>query len=204
MDDTLLTSSDDLTEAKATQAQYDALSEAYEAELSENDYATPARVATALRAVVSNTDLPTLDFGCGTGLGGLALRLNGFRAIDGTDTSPDMLEAAKAKGFYHRLWLGQPDDAPLFLPGSYPVIVAVDVIGPGGAPADTIDRLMRLLPKGGLLAFSLNDKALQDKAYECRVNDWVDPGAARLLFRESGPHVPKIDMKSTVYILEKK
>jgi predicted TPR repeat methyltransferase len=203
MTKTYLDKTYDLTGPEATQAHYDAWAATYEAEIAENGYATPARVAEALRAVVSNTDLPTLDFGCGTGLAGLALRLRGFRAIDGTDVSPDMLKRAEAKGFYHRLWLGRPDDSPLFLPGSYPVIAAVGVIGVGGAPAETIDKLMRLLPKGGLFAFSLNDKTLKDASYECCVNNWVDPGAARLLFRETGPHLPRIDMKSTVYIIEK-
>ena len=203
MDETFLDKTYDLTGTEATQAHYDAWAATYEAEIGENGYATPSRVAEALRAMVSNTDLPTLDFGCGTGLAGLALRLRGFRAIDGTDISPEMLQQAEAKGFYHRLWLSDVNDTPLFLHGSYPVIVAVGVIGIGGAPADTIDQLMHLLPKGGLLAFSLNDKTLKDPAYECRVNNWVDPGAARLLFRESGPHLPKIGMTSTAYILEK-
>ncbi|MCZ4351381.1 methyltransferase domain-containing protein [Roseovarius aestuarii] len=185
-------------------AHYDAWTATYEAEIGENGYATPGRLAKALRDVVPNTDLPTLDFGCGTGLSGLALRLNGFRAIDGTDTSPAMLAAAHEKGFYHRLWLSSPEDTPLFLPESYPVIAAVGVIGPGGAPAQTIDRLMRLLPKAGLLAFSLNDTALEAQTYEWQIKNWVDPGAARLRFRENGPHLPKIDLNSTIYIIEKK
>ncbi|MEB8386169.1 methyltransferase [Rhodobacteraceae bacterium KMM 6894] len=203
MDQTFLDKTYDLTGADATRTHYDAWADTYETEIAKNGYATPARVAEALRAVVSDTDLPTLDFGCGTGLAGLALRLHGFRAIDGTDVSPNMLKHAEAKGFYHRLWLRHPDDTPLFPKGSYPVIAAVGVIGIGGAPVDTIDSLMRLLPQGGLLAFSLNDKTLTDATYEQAIDDWVDTGAARLLFSETGPHLPTIDMNSTIYILEK-
>lgn len=175
----------------------------YETKLHQSGYAAPTRMAKALRAVVPDTDLPTLDFGCATGLLGLELRLNGFRAIDATDASPRMLAAARGKGFYHRTWLLRPDADPLFPPGSYPVIAALDVIGPDAAPPATIDRLMQLLPTGGLLAFSLLDKGLADNTHAERVTEWVDRGAARLLFAEAGPHLRASNNNSTIYIVEK-
>ena len=35
------------------------------------------------------------------------------------------------------------------------------------------------------------------------VAEWTDCGAARLVFKDYGPHLPALNMNSTVYILEK-
>ena len=53
------------------------------------------------------------------------------------------------------------------------------------------------------LAFSYNDHALADPKHEAAVAEWTDCGAAALIFKEYGDHLPGIDLKSNVYILEK-
>ena len=77
------------------------------------------------------------------------------------------------------------------------------MIGAGAAPIDTFDLLMRGLDKGGLLTLSFNDHALEDPSNEARLNEWLDCGAARLLMREYGDHIPGIDLNAIVYIIEK-
>lgn len=184
-------------------ALYDAWSDSYEAEVREHGYVTPGRCADALARFTSDLDAPLLDFGCGTGLSGLAFKLSGFATIDGVDISADMLDKARAKTIYRDLSV-IPDDRPAnIMPERYAAIAAVGVIGAGAAPISTFDVLMYALGKGGKLVLSLNDHALQDKANEARICEWVDCGAARLLFRENGPHLPGINLKSHVYVIEK-
>ena len=62
---------------------------------------------------------------------------------------------------------------------------------------------MRGLSAGGLLVLSLNDHALEDPVNEGAIAEWTDSGAAQLLFKEYGDHLPGINLKSNVYILEK-
>ncbi len=57
-----------------TRALYDDWAASYDAEIAENGYATPRRCAEALAGFATDPSLPVLDFGCGTGLSGLALR----------------------------------------------------------------------------------------------------------------------------------
>jgi predicted TPR repeat methyltransferase len=57
----------------------------------------PHRIAAALKPYVQPSDR-ILDFGCGTGLSGLALQNAGFTNIDGLDISAPMLEKAKGAG----------------------------------------------------------------------------------------------------------
>ena len=166
-------------------------------------YATPDRAAATLAEFLDDKDLPIFDIGCGTGLSGAALKQAGFTTIDGGDVSAAMLEQARKKGIYRNL-LELEVDAPLpFAPGAYAAISAIGVIGPGAAPITLFDTLMHGLEKGGKLLFSLNEKALEDRGALGMIHEWTDCGAAILLFAEEGPHLPGIDMKSTVYLIEK-
>ncbi len=114
-----------------------------------------------------------------------------------------MLAEARKKDIYRNL-LELEVDAPLpFAPGTYEAISAIGVIGPGAAPITLFDTLMHGLQKGGKLLFSLNEKALEDRGALGMIHEWTDCGAAILLFAEEGPHLPGIDLKSTVYLIEK-
>ena len=193
----------DESSPETTKALYDDWAESYDSEIAENGYATPGRVAAALHAHLAQPDMPILDFGCGTGLSGLALRLAGFTVVAGMDPSRRMVDQAREKSVYRELGVIEIGDPAPVAKDAYRVITAIGVIGIGAAPASTFDVLMKALPKGGLLALSLNDHALADPEYEAALNQWLDCGAAQLLFKEYGPHLPGLDLKSNVYIIEK-
>ncbi|WP_317054633.1 class I SAM-dependent DNA methyltransferase [Roseovarius rhodophyticola] len=116
-----------------TQALYKDWAASYDAEVGENGYATPGRLAEALAQHV-DTSAPILDFGCGTGLSGLALKLAGFKVIDGMDPNPEMLVLAKPKGVYRTLTEIDVADPNPISQGSYATIAAIGVIGTGAAP----------------------------------------------------------------------
>lgn len=182
---------------------YDEWAATYDAELAENGYATPGRIAKALADHVTDQNQAVLDFGCGTGLSGQALRAEGFMVIDGMDPSGEMLRLAAEKGIYRNLKTIDISDPAPIPQDSYHLIIAAGVIGPGAGPATITDILIRALPTSGLLALSLNDQALRERIYERAIGQWLDAGAARLLFKEHGAHLPGQSIKSTVYIIEK-
>ncbi|WP_433989155.1 hypothetical protein SuNHUV7_33950 (plasmid) [Pseudoseohaeicola sp. NH-UV-7] len=190
-------------EADGVRRLYDDWAATYEAEISENGYATPGRCAAALAQYVTDKAAPVLDFGCGTGLSGLALKLAGFETIDGVDVSPDMLDRAREKNIYRTLTAIDADDDLPAAPGQYNAIAAIGVIGASAAPASSIDDIMHALDPGGFFVLSLNDHALADRIYEAKLCEWIDCGAAHLLFRENGPHLPGINMNANVYVIEK-
>ncbi|AXI46823.1 methyltransferase type 11 [Sulfitobacter sp. SK012] len=191
-------------DADSTRALYDDWSSSYDAEIGEIGYATPDRCAAALAEFMPDKGAPILDVGCGTGLSGAALKHAGFTVIDGVDVSADMLALAKQKNVYRTLTQIEADTPLSHTPGTYAAISAVGVVGAGGAPTTLFDMLMQSLGPGGKLVFSLNDHALSDSANEARVMEWTDCAAAALLFREHGDHLPGIDLKSNVYVLEKR
>ncbi|WP_371055484.1 class I SAM-dependent methyltransferase [Rhodosalinus sp. K401] len=194
----------DVSGMEETRALYDNWAASYDTELGSAGYATPARTAKALAAHMGDRSAPVLDFGCGTGLSGAALRAAGLTTIDGVDVSDEMLAEAQEKGAYRCLDRIGFDDDLSDRRGRYAAVAAIGVIGAGAAPLAVFDRLMALLEPGGLFAFSFNDHTLENRSYEAHVSEWTDTGAARLLVSDYGPHLPARDLNSRVYVLERK
>ena len=186
-----------------TRALYADWSTTYDQEVGENGYATPGRTAKTLMQFVKDFSQPVLDYGCGTGLSGLALKRVGFEHIDGLDVSPEMVEIAREKGVYNSLRIFDPAQRPPVAKGQYQIITAIGVIGVGAAPLPVFDSLMELLDSGGLFAFSFNDHALADPDFPAKVDHYTGTGLARLLEYNYGDHLPKAGLKSNVYVLEK-
>ena len=194
----------DARDASSTRVLYNDWASSYEVEVAAHGYATPGRAAAALAQFSTDKAAPVLDFGCGTGLSGLALKLAGFQTVDGVDLSEEMLAQAAQKQAYRTTSQIDAGASLAHAPGAYAAIAAIGVIGAGAAPIAVFDMLMHGLAKGGLLVFSFNDHALAEPQNEARNNEWTDCGAATLLFREYGDHLPGKGLKSNVYVLEKK
>lgn len=180
---------------------YDEWARDYDADLDAAGYATPDRLANLLAPLMPAPDAPILDFACGTGLSGLALRRAGLSVIDGVDISQKMLDVAEETGVYRSLTKITPE-APL--PTGYPVIAAVGAISKGAAPPDALDAVADALAPGGLLALSYNEQTLKDPAYAGKLDTLVADGTFEPLVGEHGPHLPELNLSSTVYILKRR
>lgn len=185
---------------------YDAWAKSYDAELIANGYASPARVAAALATRAADLAAPVLDYGCGTGMSGEALIAAGFSVLDGADPSAEMLRVADAKGVYRslvQLDLDLDAEGPPFASGSYAVVAAIGLIGPGAAPLELFDQLLDLVGDGGLFGVSFNEHALSDPAYAAKLDQQRIDGMAEVVFEELGPHLPGLGIRSTVYVLRR-
>ncbi|MEP5154906.1 methyltransferase domain-containing protein [Planktotalea sp.] len=204
MTDTFLDKAYDTTGVEATRALYSNWAKSYDEETSKNGYATPGRCAAALKAATSDFSTPLLDFGCGTGLSGLALSLAGFTVIDGIDLTQDMLDRAAEKQLYRSLTLSDPEQPFPVKKGDYALISAIGVIGAGAAPIEVFDTLLSVLDTSGKMVVSFNDHTLEDPAFEGRITSAINAGVIDLISEEYGDHLPGINMKSKVYVIEKK
>ena len=174
----------------------------YDAEIVENGYATPARCAAAI-AKFCPSDSLILDTGCGTGLSGVALVAAGFSQIDGFDITAEMLHGARARGLYRNIWLAQVGKPIDMSRGPYDGIAAIGVIGNGAAPLSFFHDIGNNMAKGSHFVFSFNDHTLEDPTFEAAVDELIAAGTHELLFKEYGPHFPKRDMNSNVYVMKR-
>ncbi|WP_095589641.1 class I SAM-dependent DNA methyltransferase [Actibacterium ureilyticum] len=173
----------------------------YDADLGGGGYHTPLRLAQALQPHLPS-DALILDFGCGTGISGAALRAVGFTRLHGVDITPEMLDRARPKAIYDDLRLSQPGTVPA-QPGTYAAIVATGVISLGAAPPETLNLLIDALARGGLIALSFNDPTLADGRYDTALQAQVDAGMVTVLSRAHGPHLDGMNMGSDVIVLKR-
>ena len=189
----------------AQRALYDDWAGSYDAELGENAYQTPGRVAAALKQALAGEAKAAriLDFACGTGLSGAALHAQGFTEIDGCDVSQGMLDVAKDKQVYGALIKTPLGPPPPELIAGYDAVIAVGAISPGAAPASCLTAIMDALSPGARLAVSYNELALKEDGYKAALDAVLARPDVRLESSEDGPHIQELGSISRVMVLLK-
>lgn len=185
---------------------YDQWAASYDADLTDADYETPGRIARALKSVLRDSEMsaPVLDFGCGTGLSGLALTDAGFTRIHGADVSEGMLREAEAKQVYEKLTAlptGNPDPG---LVSRYRLVTAMGAISPGAAPASCLPAIFMALPSGGRVALSFNDRAQADEEYSRTLERVTGSSEAVVELDEDGPHVRSAGSTARVLVIRRR
>jgi len=96
-----------------------------------------------------------LDVACGTGLVAAELQARGFLQLHGVDGSPEMLEQARARGFYQRLSLCILGQEPLpSSEGTFDAVLIVGALSDGQVPCSAIPELLRVTKPGGLVCLT--------------------------------------------------
>lgn len=119
-------------------------------------YGVPGRLREALGRLGTGegAGLRVLDAGCGTGLMGVEARgLAGTLA--GFDLAPRMVEKARARGVYDRLWVGELVEAFQAEPGAWDLLLAADVLVYLGDLDPVMRAAATALVPGGRFAFSV-------------------------------------------------
>lgn len=133
----------------------------------------PAKAATAL---FPHLDLKAqgIDFGCGSGVLGAALKTAGLRQpLDGVDLSPVMLELARAGGGYRNLYranLLMPQEG-LVLPTPYDFAISVGLIGDYVPYYVALPYIVTTLRPGGILGFAVERRSTPYLALERLVTE---------------------------------
>lgn len=174
----------------------------YDADLIAAGYESPRRVAEAIRQFC-NPYTTILDFGCGTGLSGLALQAVGFKHIDGVEISPEMLALAKLRKVYNSVWQSALGEITHVKRGQYQIIVAAGVISLGAAPPETLSLIIDHLDKGGMAGFSFNDPTVAEGSYDAILNSEILEKRVKVIFRENGTHLSEINMRSDIIVLKR-
>tara|TARA_X000001036_G_scaffold429977_1_gene461972 strand:+ start:334 stop:969 length:636 start_codon:yes stop_codon:yes gene_type:complete len=172
----------------------------YDNELRSSKYVTPTRCAKMLFKYCSNTNIEILDFGCGSGLSGEALYQVGFRKIDGLDLSTEMLKLARQKDIYNEL-SDNTLNSLINQGRKYDAIIAAGVISPGHAPPETIELALSLLKPKGILVFSLNDHALDNRSFIKKIEHITLNSLIDILEQEYGDHIIKLELKAKVFAI---
>ncbi len=129
------------------------------------------------------------DAGAGTGMLGDLLAKAGYRDMSANDLSPGMLEVARRKRIYSHcqvMELGKPLG---YANSVFGATTACGVFTPNHAPASSLDELLRITRKGGLILYTLrSDEEPPD--FAAKQQELIDAGKWELV--EAGDPFPSI------------
>lgn len=119
--------------------------------------------------LLADFDARILDAGCGTGNMAQVLHQMGYRNLEGLDPSSGMLAVAQRKEVYqqlHQLYLGSQVDLP---DAHYAAVVASGVLTHGHAPPESLDGIIKLTRKEGIIIFSLSAIAHDEYGFKQKI-----------------------------------
>jgi predicted TPR repeat methyltransferase len=141
--------------ASELSAEYDRISEKYDAALIEDhDWRMPEIMA-GLAAWLLPRSARILDAACGTGLVGEHLKRFGFHDLHGLDLSPGMLAVAERKKVFQSLTVAAMGNPLPYRSGEFDAFTVAGAFTPQHAPADSLRELTRITRAGGYAIFSL-------------------------------------------------
>lgn len=148
---------------------FDVFAPDFEKVLEDLEYQTPqimGKFLTEIYGTDSHPKLSILDAGCGTGLCGKFLKPYArFLSLEGVDISSKMLEKAREKKLYNKLFC---QDIIEFLSGkkqSYDLIVSADVLTYMGKLDSFFSSAAKALKQQGRILFSITANSLNDSDY---------------------------------------
>jgi predicted TPR repeat methyltransferase len=128
----------------------------------------PAGAAQALMPHLHH-DALGIDFGCGSGVLGIALRNAGLRQpLDGIDLSPVMLDLARNTGCYRHLLRGNllvPDECPA-LAQSYDFAITMGLMGDYVPYYIALPHIVSTLRSGGFIGYAVERRSTPSHALE--------------------------------------
>jgi SAM-dependent methyltransferase len=156
---------------------YDDWSQDYDDHLlSEFGYISPRVASAELAQNMPRRDLEIIDFGCGTGLVGEALREQGFVNVDGVDISTGMLEQARAKRVYRHLMCADLTARIPFEDERYAAGLCVGSMGAGHVGARHVAEMLRPVRRGGLFVVTMNGAYYRSGGFEPAFLQMQDEG----------------------------
>lgn len=148
---------------------FDVFAKDFDTVLAGLEYLAPAHVheiMTRVYPVQKKTKLRILDAGCGTGLCGAFLKEYAcYNGLQGVDISTKMLDVAKAKKLYNKLY---EDELIHFLSkhkNTYNLIVSSDVFTYFGDLNELIFNAQKALKKGGRIIFTVSENDVNQEGY---------------------------------------
>jgi len=184
---------------------YDDWSEIYDEHLSaEFGYISPEIAARALAEVLAARAVPVLDYGCGTGLVGEALRAQGFSTVDGIDLSTGMLHQARAKGVYRNLICADLTAKLALADASFAAATCIGSMGAGHVGAAQVPELLRPLAAGAPFVIVMNGAYYTAGGFDTAFRELEREGAWKILRLEEFNYMTELDRPGWLLVAEKR
>ncbi len=182
---------------------YDDWSDSYDAHLVDDfGYISPRVAADALAAAGRRCDIEVIDYGCGTGLVGAALRQAGFVSVDGVDISIGMLEQARAKGLYRHLMCADLTTRLALDDRVYDAGLCIGSMGAGHIAASHVPELIRPIRQNGIFVAIMNGAYYDSGGFERAFRDLERDRLWRIQRLEQFNYMTELDRPGWLLVAE--
>ncbi len=148
---------------------FDTFAPDFEQVLSALDYQAPTEIKHYLQNILGqkpHTKFKILDAGCGTGLCGEFLKsYSKIFGLYGVDISEKMLEEAKKKNLYHKLYCDELEHFFANQTQHFDMVVSADVFTYFGDLSKVISGVSKCLTPKGRFIFTVSENSANDKDY---------------------------------------
>ncbi len=152
-----------------SRALYQAWAADYDADNLKKGYRLAGIAAALLARYLPRGEGPVLDAGCGTGLIGEALAIFGYQDIEGLDISERMLEGARARSVYQKLGLQVLGETIAEPSDRFAAATCFGSFGPGHAPPESLDELVRVVRPGGPVIFNVIEATYEEQGFTAKM-----------------------------------
>ena len=193
-----------LADGDSSRDIYDDWSDSYDAHLLDDfGYISPRVAVEALGETTTRRDLEVIDFGCGTGLVGIALSQAGFTSIDGIDISEGMLAQARAKRVYRNLLCGDLTASIALDDAVYDAALCIGSMGAGHIGAQHLPELIRPLRQGGVFVIIMNGMYYESGGFEAAFRQPETDGLWRIERLEEFNYMTELERPGWLLVASK-
>ena len=193
--------------AQDCKAIYEKWAATYDNELADENQNYVAPVLVAQVALKSSNNLAKsviLDAGCGTGLVGQALAMNGAKAIDGLDLSPAMLTVAGQTGAYRSLAQADMTRRVAKADETYDMVTCVGTFTLGHVgPDPALRELVRVTRRNGIVIATVLEEIWVSGGFKAEVERLKAESLVTVVSDELVDYIKGHGDKAVLVVLEK-
>jgi 2-polyprenyl-3-methyl-5-hydroxy-6-metoxy-1,4-benzoquinol methylase len=186
---------------------YDKWAASYNAEVGDaaQNYVAPVLVAqVALKSTTTPKESVILDAGCGTGLVGQALAMEGAKIIDGMDLSVPMLDIARQAGVYRKLEKCDLTKRIQASDETYDIITCVGTFTRGHVgPDPALREFVRITKKNGVIVATILEEIWVAGGFKAEVEKMRADGLVNVVAQELVDYVKGHGDKAILLVLER-
>ena len=174
----------------------------YNEDMLDWNYSGPKNATEMFNKYINDKSIFIMDAGCGTGLVGEELKKIGFKNIVGVDFSQEMLDLVP-KDLYQKLELADLNKSLKYQNNIFDAIICVGTFTYGHVKAHSLDEMLRVIKKDGLICFTVNEGIYEKYQFDKKITELENDKKWQVLELKKSSYIKNKDIDAWLCIAKK-
>ena len=174
----------------------------YNEDMLDWNYSGPKNATEMFNKYIKDKSIFIMDAGCGTGLVGEELKKIGFKNIVGVDFSQEMLDLVP-KDLYQKLELADLNKSLKYQNNIFDAIICVGTFTYGHVKAHSLDEMLRVIKKDGLICFTVNEGIYEKYQFNKKITELENDKKWQVLELKKSSYIINKDIDAWLCIAKK-